>query len=202
MADILKNVPLTALPGSGLYGASDIGVRITVIDGSQIASVAVARGQVSALSDVCRTAFDINLVDGAVVSRGQSLSFVGVGPGKWLALGTSHTSAAIPLRQAFGALAAVCDQSDAYVLFKVEGNRARECMMKGAAIDLHPSAFKIDDAATTVAAHIGLTIWQISEAPSYKIAVARSFAASFARHLLVAAAEYGIDFLNQPRSGT
>jgi sarcosine oxidase subunit gamma len=191
VADILKNVPLTALPCSGLYGASDIGVEITVIDGSQIASVAVARGQMSALSDVCRTAFDINLVDGAVVSRGQSLSFVGVGPGKWLALGTGQTSAAIPLRQAFGALAAVCDQSDAYVLFKVEGNRARECMM-----------FKIDDAATTVAAHIGLTIWQISEAPSYKIAVARSFAASFARHLLVAAAEYGIDFLNQPRSGT
>lgn len=201
MADILKNIPLTALPASGQYGASDIGVRITVTDDSPMASVAVARGQTSALSDVCSMAFGVNLIDGAVVSRGPSLSFVGVGPGKWLALGAGHTSPAIQLRQAFGTLAAVCDQSDAYVLFTVEGARSRECLMKGAAIDLDPSTFKVDDAATTLAAHIGLTFWQISESPSYKIAIARSFAPSFARHLLVTAAEYGIDFLSQPRPG-
>lgn len=197
MADILKDVPLTALPAGGLYGASDLGVRTTVIDDLPMASVAVARGQTNALTDVCRTAFGVNLIDGAVVSRGPSLSFVGVGPGKWLALGAGHTSPATQLRQAFGPLAAVCDQSDAYVLFKVEGLHARAHMMKGAAIDLHPSIFRTDDAATTVAAHIGLTFWQTSEAPSYTIAVARSFAPSFARHLLATGAEYGVEFSGQ-----
>jgi sarcosine oxidase subunit gamma len=201
VADVLKNVSFTALPGTGHYGASGAGVRITLIDDPAIASVAVAHGQTCALSDICLAAFGINLVDGAVVSRGQFLSFVGVGPGKWLALGDNDTPLATRLQQTFGALAAVCDQSDAYVLFTLEGSRARECMMKGAAIDLDPGVFKVDDAATTVAAHIGLTFWQTSEAPSYKIAVARSFAPSFARHLLAAAAEYGVDFLSQPSSG-
>ena len=201
MADVLKDVSLTAPPAPGHYGADGAGVMITVIDDSPIASVAVARGQACALSETCLTAFGIDLVDGTVVSRGQFLSFVGIGPGKWLALGTNDTPPASQLRQTFGALAAVCDQSDAYVLFTVEGSRARECMMKGAAIDLDPSVFKVDDAATTVAAHIGLTFWQASEAPAYKIAVARSFALSFARHLLATAAEYGIDFLSQSQSG-
>lgn len=199
MADVLKNVSFTALPGTGHYGASSSGVRITV-DDSPIASVAVARGQACALSDICLAAFGVNLVDGAVVSRGQFLSFVGVGPGKWLAFSANNTPPAAQLRQTFGALAAVCDQSDAYILFTLEGSRARECMMKGAAIDLDPSVFKVDDAATTVAAHIGLTYWQTSEAPSYRIAVARSFAPSFARHLLATGAEYGIDFLSQLQS--
>lgn len=200
MADVLKNVSFTALPGTGHYGASSAGVRITVIDDSAIAAVAVAHGQARALSDICLRAFGINLVDGAVVSRGQSLSFVGIGPGKWLALDTNDSPPAVRLRQTFGALAAVCDQSDAYILFTLEGSCARECMMKSAAIDLDPSVFKVDDAATTVAAHIGLTFWQTSETPSYMIAVARSFAPSFARHLLATAAEYGIDFLSQSQS--
>ena len=200
MADVLKNVPFTALPSTGFYGANGVGVRITV-DDSPSASVAVSRGQACALSDICNTAFGINLIDGAMVSRGQFLSFVGVGPGKWLVFSANDTPPATQLRQTFGALAAVCDQSDAYVLFTVEGSRARECMMKGAAIDLDPGVFKVDDAATTLAAHIGLTFWQTSEAPSYKIAVGRSFAPGFARHLLATAAEYGIHFLSQPQSG-
>jgi sarcosine oxidase subunit gamma len=201
VADVLKNVSFTALPDTGHYGASGAGVRITVIDDSAIASVAVARGQTSALGHICHTAFGINLVDGAVVSRGQFLSFVGVGPGKWLVFSANDTPPAAQLRQTFGALAAVCDQSDAYVIFTLEGSRVRECMMKGAAIDLDQNVFKVDDAATTVAAHIGLTFWQTSEAPSYRIAVARSFAPSFARHLLASAAEYGIDFVSWLQAG-
>lgn len=202
MADVLKAVSFTALPHSGHYGASDAGVRIRVIDDPHIASVAAARGQTVALSNICYAAFGIQLIDGPVVSRGQSLSFVGVGPGKWLSLNADKTTPATILRQHFGAHAAVCDQSDAYILFSIEGPRARESMMKSAAIDLDPSAFKVGDAATTVAAHIGLTFWQTSESPSYEIAIARSYAPSFARHLLTTAAEYGIDFLSQSQSDT
>ena len=201
MVDVLKNVSLTALPPPGHYGAEDAGVIVTLVDSSAIASVAVARGQTCALRDSCKKAFGIDLVDGAVVSRGRSISFAGIGPGKWLTFSTNDATLVVQLRQTFGALAAICDQSDAYVLFMVEGARARECLMKGAAIDLDPSAFKVDDVATTVSAHIGLTFWQTSESPSYAIAVARSFAPSLARHLLATAAEYGIDFLSQRQSG-
>ncbi len=201
VVDVLKAISFTALPDSGLYGASGAGVRIRVIDDLSIASVIAARGQAVAVSDICRTTFGICLIDGSVVSPGVPLSFVGIGPGKWLSFSTNHTVPVAQLRQHFGALAAVCDQSDAYVVFEIEGAHARECMMKGIAIDLDPRAFKVGDAATTIAAHIGLTFWQISESPAYRIAVARSYGPSFARHLLATAAEYGIDFLEPASVG-
>ena len=55
------------------------------------------------------------------------------------------------------------------------------------------AAFKTGDVAVTSASHIGITLWQIDDAPRYRLAVARSYSGSFWRSLVAAAAEYGCE---------
>ena len=87
--------------------------------------------------------------------------------------------------------ASITEQSDGRTIIRIAGPRARDALAKGLAVDLHPRAFKPGDTALTQAAHIGLQIWQLDEAPTYEIAVFRGFARSFWQFLLDAAAEYG-----------
>ena len=60
--------------------------------------------------------------------------------------------------------------------------------------DLHPRAFKPGDAATTLVAHLPVTLWQTDDRPTYEFAVARSLAQSFWQWLSTAATEYGLEF--------
>ena len=58
--------------------------------------------------------------------------------------------------------------------------------------------FRPGDVAVTIASHIGVTLWQTSDAqtagaPQYRLAVARSYAASFWRGFVASAAEYGCE---------
>ena len=66
-------------------------------------------------------------------------------------------------------------------------------LAKGIAIDLHPRAFKPGDVALTIAAHIGVQLWQVDEAPTYEIAVPRSLAKSLWAWLSASAAEFGYE---------
>jgi sarcosine oxidase subunit gamma len=86
------------------------------------------------------------------------------------------------------------EQSHARTLLRVRGPRVREALAKGVAVDLHPRAFKPGDAATTLVAHLPVTLWQIDDQPTYEFAVARSLAQSFWQWLSTAAAEYGLEF--------
>jgi sarcosine oxidase subunit gamma len=90
------------------------------------------------------------------------------------------------LRERLGALASVCDQSGGYQILQLSGPDARTLLQRGAAIDLHPSAFASGSVATTVIAHIGVILRQLDAAPTYEVALFRSYAASF-RHWLDAA---------------
>lgn len=116
------------------------------------------------------------------------LMLLGTGPGSWLV----HAEEAAPfwadeLRRRIGPLGSVCDQSGAYVVLRLAGAGARVVLRRGAAIDFHPAVFAPGTVATTVIAHIGVTVWQVDDEPTYDIAVFRSFAASF-RHWLDSAA--------------
>jgi sarcosine oxidase gamma subunit len=43
----------------------------------------------------------------------------------------------------------------------------------------------------TVVSHMATHIWQVDAIPTYELAVSRSYASSFSRWLLAAAAEFG-----------
>ena len=129
-------------------------------------------------------ALGVDLRDGPCCSAGAGLVLLGTGPGSWLA----HADAApadwaAGLRERLGPLASVSDQSGGYVVFRLSGPGARTVLHRGAAMDFHPAAFAPGAVAATVIAHIGVVIRQVDDAPTYDIALFRSFAGSF-RHWL------------------
>jgi sarcosine oxidase subunit gamma len=73
----------------------------------------------------------------------------------------------------------VSDQSSGYVVYRLAGPAARTLLQRGAAIDLHPAAFPPRAAAVTMIAHLGVILWLADEAPTFEVAVFRSFAGSF-----------------------
>ena len=84
------------------------------------------------------------------------------------------------------------DLSDGRTVIRVGGPRARDALAKGVPIDLHPRVFRPGDAAVTTVAHIDAHVWQVDAAPTYEIAVSRSYAAAFLEWLIDSAAEFGV----------
>jgi heterotetrameric sarcosine oxidase gamma subunit len=62
-------------------------------------------------------------------------------------------------------------------------------------LDLHPSVFSTGSAAVTVVNHIGVTLWQTDDVPTYRLAVPRSYVGSFMEWLTASAAEFGLEVL-------
>lgn len=121
------------------------------------------------------------------------VALLGIGPRTWLATSEEAGSdLASRLREMFGGSAAVADQSDGYAVLRVSGPKARAVFAKGLSVDLHPRAFGPGDVAATTCSHIGVTVWQVDEAPTYDLALFRSYAASFSDWLAASAEEYGL----------
>jgi sarcosine oxidase subunit gamma len=151
-----------------------------------LASVATFKGRETELADAVRSAYGIELPTTPKRVAAEGVAFVWAGPGKWLATGTGVAD--------FSALpAAVADQSDGRSVLSVSGEKARETLATLIAIDLHPRAFSPGDAALTHAASISVHLWQTDDAPSYEIAVFRSYAATLWRWLVHAGQSRGID---------
>lgn len=109
---------------------------------------------------------------------------IGTGPGTWLVLAENAAADyAETVAAALTGLASVADQSSGYLVQRVSGVAARTLLQRGVAIDLHPAVFGPGSAASTVIAHIGVTVWQVDERPTYDVATFRSYAGSF-RHWL------------------
>ncbi|MDB5657050.1 MAG: sarcosine oxidase gamma subunit [Tardiphaga sp.] len=180
MADL---APISAFANLPLAGR---GVVAQERHGLSIATVMARRGQRGALAAAVREQFDIALPQGPLCAHSDSLSLLGTGPGRWLAI---HSA---PQRRFFDGfsrqlegLASVVDQSGALGVLRLSGPRVVEMLAKGVAIDLDATAFPLGHVAVTQIAHIGVTLWKVDEAPSFDIAVARSTAGSFAHWLQV-----------------
>jgi sarcosine oxidase subunit gamma len=162
------------------------GLTVQMREGLALATV-MARKGVSA--QAIGEALSATAPEGPRIGVGEGLSLIGTGPGTWLALAEAgDADFEAGLRARLGPLASVSDQSSGYVVFRLAGPAARTLLQRGAPIDLHPAAFPAGGAAVTVIAHVGVILWLADEAPSFDVAVFRSFAGSF-RHWLDAAAQ-------------
>ena len=123
------------------------------------------------------------------------MSFVGYGPGQWLAVSEKLANEALArdLGQHLKGLASISDQSGGRTVIRVSGARARELLAKGLPIDLHASTFDPGSAATSMISLMGVQLWQVDDAPTYDIAIFRSLSASFWRWLTASAGEYGYE---------
>jgi sarcosine oxidase subunit gamma len=164
-----------------------------------LASVIARRGQADALAEAVTRSYGLALPTGPRRVTNGAVAFAGVGPGQWIA--SAGTAAAADfvarLRSDLGAFAAIMDQSDSRLVLHVSGPRVRDVLAKGVAVDLHRSAFKVGDVATTLVAHIGVQIDMIDDAPTYQFAAPRSMVGSFWSWLTASAVEFGYEVVTK-----
>ena len=127
----------------------------------------------------------------AVTARGWTLLWLG--PDEWLATGPAAEGAA--LVEALGTSldgkhCALTDVSAMYATLALSGPRAREVLMKGCRLDLHPRAFAPGACVQTALARAQVILHQTDDDPSFEITVRNSFAHYLATWLLDATAEY------------
>jgi methylglutamate dehydrogenase subunit D len=170
------------------------GLIVLECSGERSASLVARRGAVQRLSEAALATFGVPLPMTPRAMPGCGFTFLWVGPAQWLveAAAGEHELEAL-LRAAFGELASVCEQSDSRIVIEVAGPRVRDVLAKGLPIDLHPERFGTGDVALTVVGHIGVQLRQTTAAPSYRLAVARSYFGSFWHWLASSAAEFGCE---------
>lgn len=181
-----------AKPGRHGRAQGAPGVRLTLRDGVGLATIIVADGQEEALRAALFERYGWGLPEAGTTHLSGEHGLVWSAPGQWLAVAETR-DALNELPEALRGVAAVTDQGEGRAVVRVSGPQARAALDKGVSVDLHPRAFSAGRTAVTSIAHIGAQLWQRDEAPTYDLAVARSFAGSFWTWLTAASAEFGYD---------
>lgn len=191
MPDLTPRSAFIGLPGRSGRVDGEAGVVVRPCDDLAMARVIARKGRAGDLAAAVRARHGLDLPATPKRVEQGGLAFIWSGPGQWLAVAEDGRDLPRELRETVGAFAAVSDQSDGLAVLRVSGPRARDALIKGVGLDLHPRAFGPGDAAVTVIAHIGAQLWQLDDLPSYEIAIYRSFAGSLWRWLEASAAEFG-----------
>jgi len=182
-----------AVPGryGTSYGEPDIVISERI--GLGLATVAARRGNADALSQAVANAYGVDLPTSSRVIRGSQVSFIGYGPGQWLAVSASLANEALAreLSAKLAELASISDQSGGRTVLRLSGPHARDVLAKGLPIDLDPRAFPLGSAATSAISHMGVQLWQLDDTRSYDLAIFRSVSESFWSWLTASAAEFG-----------
>jgi sarcosine oxidase subunit gamma len=191
---LTARAPFTDL---GFSSAPRQGIRVADRDGLAIATVLVRKGRLAALTPLVRERFGIELPRGPSRVQGNDVAFAGIGPQAWLATSEARGNEFVSiLNEAIGDVASVCDQSSGYAILRMTGPNLRQTLAKILPIDLHPRAFAPGDVASSIASHVGATLWRLQDAadgsPVIEIAVFRSLAESFWHDLTASAAEFGL----------
>jgi len=184
----------------GRHGLADgrAGVLVRPVEGLAIATVTAGAKRIAAVADTLESRFGIKPPARPACRERDGVSLVGTGPGRWLVLASGQESAGFEagLCCALDGLGAVTDQSDALLVLELAGPDVGRTLAKGVTLDLHASVFPTGSAAVTVVNHIGVTLWQTDDAPTYRLAVPRSYAGSFMDWLAGSAAEFGLETLS------
>lgn len=191
MPDLTPRSAFIGLPGRSGRTEGEPGVTVRPRDDLAMAKLIARKGRADDLAAAIRSRYGLELPTTPKRVEQGGLAFIWSGPGQWLAVAEDRRDLARELAETIGAFAAVSDQSDGLAVLRISGPRARDALIKGVGLDLHPRAFGPGDAAVTVIAHVGAQLWQLDDRPTYEIAIYRSFAGSLWRWLEASAAEFG-----------
>ncbi|MGO4125772.1 sarcosine oxidase subunit gamma [Inquilinus sp. YAF38] len=191
MPDLTPRSAFIGLPGRTGRAEGEPGVIVRPRNGLAMARLIARKGRAGDLAAAVRSRTGLDLPSMPKRVEQGGLAFIWSGPGQWLAVAEDGRDLARELSGAVGAFAAVSDQSDGLAVLRVSGPQARDALIKGVGLDLHPRAFGPGDSAVTVIAHVGAQLWQLDDRPTYEIVVYRSFAGSLWRWLEASAAEFG-----------
>lgn len=190
-ASVFAGLPSATGPGRGVVATERIGLGIVGVTARKAHSETVRRH--------VRERFGIDLPNGPQRTCSDAVAAVGVAPESWwISCENANSDFAPSVRAAVGRYAAVVDLSDAYAVLRLSGPDLRAALAKLVPIDLHERRFKPGDVAQTVAAHMGVTLWRLSDGqtqrPTIEMCVGRSFAVSLYQALRESAAEFGFVF--------
>jgi sarcosine oxidase subunit gamma len=116
-----------------------------------------------------------------------------LGPDEWLVVGEpgSERDLETRLRAAVGTEpGAVLDVSAQRTTILVAGDRARDLLAHGCALDLHPAAFPVGRCAQTMLARAQVILVNVAAEPAYRVMVRSSYSRYLAEWLVDAATEY------------
>lgn len=115
-----------------------------------------------------------------------------LGPDEWLVLSQAEvTAVTAELREALAdAPGSLVDVSANRTTLELTGPAARQVLEKGCPLDLHPRAFGPGRAVSTTVGPIAVLLWQVDDAPTYRLLPRSSFADYLARWLIDAMSEY------------
>ncbi|GMQ76705.1 MAG: sarcosine oxidase subunit gamma family protein [Gammaproteobacteria bacterium] len=127
--------------------------------------------------------------------RRRARTLLWLGPDEWLAVMAADNDGKLSA----GLVAALADVSHAVVdvshsraVIGLQGSNAREVLLKGTNLDLHPRAFGPDNCIQARLGRCHMLLHQLDDGPSYDIYVHRSFAVYAWNWLCDAASEYGL----------
>lgn len=98
------------------------------------------------------------------------------------------------LKQKFGGIAAVSDQSHGRAIISVSGPKSRNVLAKGTPVDLHKDEFPIGRSAVTQMAHVGVHLTRVGE-DTFELSVFRGFSESFWEWLTTQSEEFGFQVM-------
>ncbi|MBT9288248.1 sarcosine oxidase subunit gamma [Prosthecodimorpha staleyi] len=147
------------------------------------AAIVAPRSRAAAARSRFAETFGFALPEGPRLARAGDLMAFGIGVDHWVAAAPGDGWALERrLADALGETALVTDQTDAREGFRIEGPAARLLLETGCSLDLHASVFPAGAAAVTEIAGMPVWLWT-EDAASFRIAVSRSYAESFAQWL-------------------
>lgn len=191
MADLLASHPVTRRLPAGFHGAktaAPVTIHEVALAG---ATVIAGRGLAATVAAKAGSAFGTTPVDGPKHTEAGDIAFLGIGPGRWLALAEGSGDALVErLEGALAPEASIVDQSGGQVVFEVSGGATVEMAAKILSLDLDLAVFPVGVVATTIADHVGVTLWRIAP-DAFGFIVGRSYAGAFERVLAAASAEFG-----------
>ncbi len=130
-------------------------------------------------------------VEPGTVTEGGGLSVLWLGPDEWLVVGPDGAARELTERirdAATGEHVSVVDVSAQRTTLVVAGERARDVLAHGCALDLHPREFGPGRCAQTPLARTGVVLVAVED--GFHVLVRSSFAAYAAEWLLDASVEY------------
>jgi methylglutamate dehydrogenase subunit D len=160
--------------------------------------VIARHGAATATAAAIKSVLGVELPNSPRVENGAGLAVIWSGPDQWIVMADLERGAEIEykVREAVSGLASCVDQSHSRVQIGVSGAHASDVLSKLVTVDLDPSVFAEDMVAMTVIAHIPVYVWRSRNAdgtPAFEIAGPQSYAESLWHHVVVAAAEYGVE---------
>jgi methylglutamate dehydrogenase subunit D len=189
--------PLDGLVERGHFGAATIKPGLIIEERTDLA-LATLIGRSSEMKNLRRAitaAFGLALPEGSHVVTKDGVSFAGIGIGKWIAAaeGPAALGYVARLRGHLTGLASIADQSDGRVVLRLSGERVRQVLATGIALDLHPRKFKTGNIASTIISQMGVQIQQLDDQPTFQLIAFRSFAGSLLSWLTKSAAQFGYE---------